>query len=130
MADEAVAQISKDFNVSAKCANYMYYRVRRSLSRKSPQYLAWTLALQNALVRADKCLLNWDDLIFGEEIPILAANGIHLEKSNEVFRWPSPDGETGRCVESFVDSAVEPDDNWSIVRNRKPAKNKLGMWID
>ena len=117
--ENTLADIRSHFGVSQECAKYIFHRVIRH-RKKDEKYIEWTLQLQNALVKADKCLgLNWDSLIFGKEEEQLATHGIHLkEMENTVFKWTA--------------DTSESDDEWTTVKKkRKPKKftNNLSIYV-
>jgi hypothetical protein len=89
---DTISEIQTYFLVSYDCAKYMFHRAIRH-KKRDDKYLEWTLALQNAIVKADKCLgFNWDLLLFGQEEKILANHGIHLSDMEKyVFKWGDND---------------------------------------
>jgi len=100
-----INEIQQYFGISSDCAKYLFHRALRC-RKKDDTFLEWSLALQNAIVKADKCLgINWDTIIFGQEEELLAVHGIHLkEMTKSVFRW----------------SEVLDDSNeWKVVTKKK-----------
>lgn len=98
MASKFYQQTIKDiqlyFGVSETCAMYLYHRAKRS-KRKDETFLEWNIKLQNALVKADKCLgINWEKIHFGTEETELLTHGIDVnEMDNNVFKWTEEENE-------------------------------------
>ena len=53
--EERLTAIQNKFGVSKECANYLYYRSFYS-KKKDNRYLPWDVKLQNALIKADRCI--------------------------------------------------------------------------
>jgi hypothetical protein len=89
-----IKEISEYFGVTDVCAKYLYHRALRS-TRKDESYLDWNVALQNALVKADRCLgIEWDKILFGEEEELLNLYGVDIiPNDNTVFRWDVEESE-------------------------------------
>lgn len=116
-----INEMQRHFGISEICARYIFHRVFRS-KRKGEKYLPWTLSLQNALVRADKCLgLVWEKVEFGKEAEELSSYGINFTDDAEVFTWV----------------VAEPEDpEWSTVTYKKKKITKelkslagLGLFV-
>ena len=109
---QATLDLIRDyFGVSDTCASYLYHRSFRS-KRKDDKYMLWNVKLQNALIKADKCLgLDWTALQFGQEYEELAKHGILVdEMEDSVFKWDVP------------------FDGWTVVSNKK-AKKKINLGL-
>ena len=78
--DIRIKSISEYLGVSKEASLYIYLRKKRSMKKKSdPKYLRWSIQLQNALVKADKCIgFNWKNLQFGQEENELIKHGIAI----------------------------------------------------
>ncbi len=78
--------ISKYFGISKDAALYIYLRKKRTWKRlDDPKYLRWCIQLQNALVKADRCIgFDWKKLQFGEENLELTKHGITIGSAKEV----------------------------------------------
>jgi len=81
--------------------------------------MSWNVKLQNAIIKADKCLgIDWNEIRFGEEVKNLEGHGIIVdEMPNTIFKWTEND-------EEEKNSKSEPDaDGWTtIVKKRKKKK--------
>jgi hypothetical protein len=123
-----INDICEYFGVSQVCARYLYHRAIRS-KRHDETYLPWSIKLQNALVKADKCLgVEWDKIMFGNEEIMLKNYGIIIDEMDEqVFRWtPKEDEPDVKATKSDV-ADVDP---WQVVTKKKistgkPKKGKL-----
>ena len=107
--------IKEYYGVSNECAEYLFYRSYRSKC-KGLKFLKWNIKLQNAIVKADKCIgINWNNLIFGQEENDLCVYGIDVSKiDNDTFRW---------CIHNEKDYIK--NDEWTIVINKKQNFNKF-----
>ena len=83
--DTRISAISEYLGISKDAALYIYLRKKRAMRKKSDtKYLAWNIQLQNALVKADKCIgFNWKTLEFGKEESELIKHGICMGNSLE-----------------------------------------------
>jgi hypothetical protein len=112
--------ISTYFDVSEQCAAYMYYRSLRGI-RNDHKHMDYTIQLQNAIVKVDKCLgVDWAKINFDQEADEFAGHGILIDEMDEiVFRWVQE---------------IE-DDGWTPVTNRKKKNNiistmrKVGIFV-
>jgi hypothetical protein len=106
--------IKNYFGVSDLCSAYLYHRSFRG-KRRCSKYMCWHIKLQNALVKADKCLgIDWNNIKFGLEDVELKQHGIVVDEMlNDVFRW----------YEEKIIKVV--DDGWTTVVNKKRTNNPL-----
>jgi len=106
-----IKELTEYFGVSQICAQYLYHRALRS-KRKDDRFLPWNIKLQNALVKADKCLgINWEKVFFGQEEEYLLLHGIKVDDQlNAVFRWTA------------LEESEESDPEWTLVVNKKKSK--------
>lgn len=113
--ESSLKHIAKYYGVSNECASYLYYRAFRS-RRKDDRYMAWTVKLQNAIVKADKCLgIDWEKVYFGEEEDNLSHHGIVIdEMEDKVFRW-NEDADNDQDSNSNTSSN---NSEWTIVRKK------------
>jgi hypothetical protein len=120
---ENIQNISKWFGVSEICSKYLYHRAMRS-KRKDVTHLDWSVKLQNALVRADRCLgIDWERMFFGKEEDVLATHGIVLdEMPDTVFRWDVPESENKNTGD--VDNGTDNLDGWTTIKKTKKPKKK------
>ncbi len=93
----------------------MYHRALRS-KRSDNNYVEWNIQLQNALVRADRCLgIIWEKVIFGREYEELTLHGIDInEMPNYVFKW--------NLGNAYGNNA---DIEWKTVERKKSKKKNL-----
>lgn len=114
---QSIDAIKKYYGVSDLCAMYLFHRAFRSRRNEEDKYLEWSAKLQNALVKADKCLgLEWEKVLFNQEQEELSKHGILIdEQCNEIFRW--------------VDDKQQEDplDEWSVVSRKKIKKHKISF---
>jgi hypothetical protein len=105
---KVLCDIENYFGVSYQCAQYIYHRALRS-KRQDSNFLEWDVKLQNAIVKADKCLgIVWEKIIFGKEESELKQHGILLEDMpNTVFKWNE-----------------EEESEWKVVTHKKIKRNK------
>jgi len=126
-----IKEIKKYFGVSEECAKYMYYRSRRStIHPRSPRYLYWDLALQNALVKLDKILgVNWDKLIFGKEKDQLLEQGIDFDYTEtKTIIWNNQNAdESDNFKESGEGRSSEESGKWNLVNKKKYKFTKLNI---
>ena len=115
----SLSSIGKYFGVSELCSLYLYHRSFRS-RRKDEKHMQWNVKLQNALIKADKCLgIDWNDIRFGEEVKNLESHGIIVdEMPNTVFKWTDDDEE-----EEKAKPAADAD-GWTTVTSKKRKKKK------
>ncbi len=111
--------ISEYYGVSETCASYMYHRAYRS-RRRDEKKMYFNLKLQNALVKADKCLgIEWEKIYFDTEVEQLEEFGITLDdQPDTVFSWN----------EESDSKKTESNDEWITVvskKKRKPEDNKF-----
>ena len=78
--------------------------------------MSWDVKLQNAIVKADKCMgLDWSNLHFGEEEKQFSSLGILIDEMDEkVFRWASDDLNT-----------TTPSSEWQTISYKKKPKKKI-----
>ena len=83
--DVRVDAISEYLGISKEAALYIYLRKKRSWKKHNDhKYLRWSIQLQNALVKADKCIgFDWQKLQFGEEETELIKHGITIGVKRE-----------------------------------------------
>lgn len=105
---KVLGDIKNYFGVSEQCSQYLYHRSLRS-RRQDSNFLEWNIKLQNAIVKADKCLgIAWEKIIFGEEKQELKRHGILLEDMpSTVFKWNE-----------------EEESEWKVVTYKKIKRNK------
>lgn len=124
--------IKQYYGVSDICASYMHHRSFRS-KRRDDKYLEWTCKLQNAVVKADKCLgLDWTRVQFGSEEDEFSRHGIIIaEMPDTIFKWTVEDP-----IECKTNNTDDLDDTWTTVtrkkQKKKPAYNLLarsGLYI-
>lgn len=111
---KSICELQKHFGISKVCAQYLFHRALKA-KKSNDNQMAYSLQLQNALVKADKCIgINWEHIYFGQEINNLATHGIKISEqdSNKVFRW----------VEEFNQNS-----DWVIVSNKKKKSNTLAI---
>ncbi len=103
-----IDDISEYFGVSEKCAQYMYHRAIRS-KKKDDKYIQWNIRIQNAIVKADKCLgIEWEKVIFGKESEEFSLHGILIdEMPDDILRWNKSEEE------------LKPDTEWITVAYKK-----------
>jgi len=122
----SLESISNYFGVSEMCALYLFHRSFRS-KRTDDKHLPWTVQLQNALVKVDKCSANWDQIYFNYEETVLNAHGVILEEmsGSKVFRWPEEEVRIANAKRKA--NTIPDDDGWTTVtkktRVRKPKAN-------
>ncbi len=99
-------EIEKYFGVSTLCAQYLFHRALRS-KRNDDNFLPWNVKLQNALIKADKCLgIVWEKIIFGDEEDELKKHGLYLEDMPDtVFKW--------------IETEDQEDCEWKVVSYKK-----------
>lgn len=118
---ESLKSISEYFGVSEMCALYLFHRSFRS-RRKDSQILEWTVQLQNALVKADRCIgVAWDKIYFGYEEDVLEQHGIIVnEMPGTVFRWSINDD---HVIKTKLKSEALSDNNgWTTVSKKNHSK--------
>lgn len=85
--EERVRYLMQFLGVSRGAAIFIYHRKRRGKPFHhpgDPKYLHWSTELQNALVKADKCIgWDWEHLQFGREIDALEEQGIYLDEQTK-----------------------------------------------
>lgn len=113
---QAIDELQNYFGISYVCSQYLYHRAIRS-RRVDNKYLPWTIQLQNALVKADKCLgINWDRVFFGSEEQNLLVHGINIkDMPNNVFRWNT---------EILLKQQESQNSEWITVSNKRKKKEK------
>ena len=118
--DQMLQSIMNFYNVSEECADYLYTRASRS-KRKGLKYMPWNIQLQNAIVKADKCLgLEWDKLQFGQEAETLKYRGIIVnEMPIIIFKWNK------NCTLN-----EEELNEWTTVINKKNKKKNRNNIIE
>jgi hypothetical protein len=93
--------------------------------------MEWTVQLQNAIVKVDKCKdVNWDSINFGNEPVILERYGIIMtEMPDTVFRWPTElirQEKARQKAENEMDS-----EGWStVVRKTRVRKSSVKYSIN
>jgi hypothetical protein len=114
---KSMKSISTYFGVSEMCSMYLFHRSFRS-RRKDMQFLAWTVQLQNALVKASRCVgVNWDEIYFGYEETALKQHGIVINEMPEtVFRWSIEDK---RIIKIKTETTTSDDNGWTTVSKKK-----------
>lgn len=114
---KSIREMQEYFGISKVCAQYMFHRALRA-RKTDEKHMPYTLQLQNALVKADKCLgINWERVFFGQEDDNLMTHGIKIQDQDDklVFRW----------VEVNQESHQEVDDpGWTVVGKKKKKKEK------
>jgi len=90
---DAIDCICRYYNVNVDCATYLYFRAMRS-KRLDDKYIPFSLQIQNAIIKADKCYnFSWDSMKFGDEAYALNKYGIDLNiqltdgDTKKVFKW-------------------------------------------
>jgi hypothetical protein len=115
-----VINIMNFFGISQEAATFLYHRKRRSYpfkKRSDPKFLEWTLSLQNALIKADKCVdWDWDALKFGLEEQILLQHDIWIEAQSNTKIFKNVKKEKEKEKEK------ENDEGWTIVKDAKKIK--------
>lgn len=124
---KSIREMQEYFGISKVCAQYMFHRALRA-KRTDEKHMPYTLQLQNALVKADKCLgINWERVFFGQEEDNLMSHGIKIQDQDDqvVFRWG--------WVEVNQESQQEDDPEWTVVRKKKKEKTllaaKIGIYV-
>ncbi len=114
--NKSIAELQTYFGISHICAQYIYHRALRS-RRTDEKYLQWTVQLQNALVKADKCLgINWNKVFFGYETQNLLTHGINIDDMNDtVFRW----------TDEQNTEEQNSDSEWILVTRKKKKEKAL-----
>jgi hypothetical protein len=124
---KSIHEMQEYFGISKVCAQYLFHRALQA--RKTyEKHLPYTLQLQNALVKADKCLgINWECVFFGQEEVNLMTHGIkiHDQDNKIVFRW---------VEDSHIESLkVEQEPGWTVVGKKKKEKTllaaKIGIYV-
>jgi hypothetical protein len=118
--NKSLKAIEEYFGVSRICAGYLFHRAFRS-RRRDEKHLEWNIQLQNAVVKADKCLgLEWDKVEFAKEQDEFSKHGIIIdEMDNSVFRWVSEEDDDD------YKSPEEQSSEWTVVsRKRKKTSNR------
>lgn len=101
-----IKSIINYYNISKDCALYLYHRV--SICP------VWNIQLQNALVKLDKCGVDWSGVSLNREDTILKGHGIIL---NEVAETDIIRHVGAKTISSSVSD--EPDNNgWITVKKR------------
>lgn len=118
--NKAISEISEYYGVSKICSMYLYHRALRS-KRSDSTYMMWNVKLQNALVKADKCIgLDWNKILFGNEEENLRTHGISVDEMSEtVFKWVDDD------VKALTSETTEDNDGWQTVIKKKKNKNPI-----
>jgi hypothetical protein len=121
--------IGKYFGVSDECASYLYHRSFRC-KRKDNKYMPWDIKLQNAIVKADKCMgLNWNNIHFGQEYDEFANHGIIIEEmSDKVFKWINNDNSNDNSNANSNDNSNDNRNKWITV-SRKKKKKKTDIML-
>ncbi len=116
----AISELEEYFGISQVCAQYLFHRALRA-RRKDDKYLPYTLKLQNALIKADKCLgINWERVMFGYEAQNLLVHGIIIDDMPDiVFRW------TEDAKEYATDTYTSAAD---IIHNTEEYPNTYTHW--
>jgi hypothetical protein len=113
--EERLALITDFFGISHAAAKFLYHRKRQGFpckKRGDPKFLAWSLSLQNALVKADECVdWEWDDLKFGSEEKALTQSDISLEDQSDTVVFKHEKKETSY-------------DGWTMVKDSKKIKQQ------
>jgi hypothetical protein len=119
--NSCIVEIQEHFGVSETCARYIFHRVLRS-RRKDDKYLEWNIKLQNALIKADKCLgIRWETISFGVEQDELKAHGISVHDMDDaVFTWREPHD---------LSEPHPVDSEWIIVSRKKNRSKKKKLLI-
>ena len=124
---KSIREMQEYFGISKVCAQYMFHRALRA-KRTDEKHMPYTLQLQNALVKADKCLgINWERVFFGQEEDNLMSHGIKIQDQDDqvVFRWG--------WVEVNQESQQEDDPEWTVVGKKKKEKTllaaKIGIYV-
>lgn len=124
---KSIREMQEYFGISKVCAQYMFHRALRA-KRTDEKHMPYTLQLQNALVKADKCLgINWERVFFGQEEDNLMSHGIKIQDQDGqvVFRWG--------WVEVNQESQQEDDPEWTVVGKKKKEKTllaaKIGIYV-
>jgi hypothetical protein len=81
--------ISTYFGISKAAGKYVYHRRRRGYPYKKDtdvSFLKWSTKLLNALIKADRlALFDWDTLEFTNDINLMLARGIDVDKQSNRF---------------------------------------------
>ncbi len=83
--------------------------------------------MQNALVKADKCLgINWDKVYFGYEEQNLLAHGINVnDMDSTVFRWTAdPQNNDASDNTDELQNNEKNESEWITVSRKKKKKEK------
>ena len=120
--------ISSYFDISRNAAKYIYHRRRRGVPFKAPKdknYIAWSIKLQNALIRADKEPgFKWANLVFGKEEEVLAEYKINVQnQSDEIYV------ELAHLTDLDAMDLTDDDDEWSLVTNKPSPENRKNKHI-
>lgn len=113
--NERISIIMEYFNISTDAAKFIYHRKRRSYpftKRDDDKFLYWDRRLQNALIKADKCIgWDWKKIQFGEEEKLLKQYNIFIEKQSKSFIFKNEPSKIN-------------DLDWTKVENKRKNKTR------
>ncbi len=122
----SISELQIYFGISQICAQYIFHRALRS-RRSDDKHLPWNVQMQNALVKADKCLgINWDKVYFGYEEQNLLAHGINVnDMDSTVFRWTAdPQNNDASDNTDELQNNEKNESEWITVSRKKKKKEK------
>ena len=128
----AIEAIQQYFHVTEPCALYLYYRSFRS-KRIDDKYLPWDIKIQNAIVKADRCLgLDWKTVMFGLEDNIFSSHGIIIdEMDTRTFRWDIYDNDIiNPITDTIIDTITKPIiDTVTELKQNGILDNDIDGWV-
>lgn len=123
--NNSINAIKDYFGISNDCATYLYHRAFRS-RRRDDKHMDWNIQLQNAIIKADKCMgLDWSKVHFGAEEKEFANHGIIVnEMDSTVFKWTSDANQSNTSYNS-----QDMSEEWTVIKKKKTKNKNILMLI-